>query len=448
MPRSIRARLLSWYALVLIVVMGVFSAVLYERIWAGTLERVDAVLRIEGSELREDLEDLAPWAVSPGGARSAWTPKHAHPGEDLAYAAAWNAQGKRVFFSSPLAPDDPPAGLQARTRGDVREVALEGAGGLILLVGRSLETEERQMGRLLRHLLAAGGLALLAAFAGGWLLVGQVIAPIARMTEAASGISEADLSRRIDVARTESELGQLAKTLNGAFDRLEAAVARQARFTADASHELRTPLSVLLARIELALKRDRPAAEYQETLATCLSAAQRMKAVVEGLLTLARADGGAARFEREPVDLAAVVAETVRMFAPVALERKVSLRQEGDPAAVLGDRNLLREMATNLVGNAIAYNKEGGSVEVRLREAGGEVVLEVRDTGIGIPASDTPHIFERFYRVDKARSRGMGGSGLGLSITKWIVEAHGGRIGFESREGEGTAFTVRLLRAP
>lgn len=442
MPRSIRARLLSWYAVVLVLVAGTFAAVLHQRLWSATLGRVDDLLRISASGVCEDLAD------EPGRWREEWALDSLAKGPPFPYAAVWDAEGRLLFRSSGEAPPDPPPGPLARTRGELREVALSGPQGTRVLVGRSLGPERREMARFLRVLLGAGALALGVALAGGWLLVGRVVAPIERMTRTAASISASDSSRRIDVGRTERELGELARTLNGAFDRLSEAFARQTRFTADASHELRTPLAVVLAQLELALRKERSAAEYRETLATCLDAARRMKGVVEGLLTLARADAGEAPLERQAVDLGAVVGETAAMLAPLAAEKGVSLAFDGGRAEATGDRNLLRQMATNLLANAVAYNRPGGSVQASLRTEGGTAVLEVRDTGIGISAEDLPHVFDRFYRADKARSREMGGSGLGLAITKWIVEAHGGTIGLESRVGEGTTVRVRLPRAP
>jgi signal transduction histidine kinase len=169
-----------------------------------------------------------------------------------------------------------------------------------------------------------------------------------------------------------------------------------------------------------------------------------MKAVVEGLLTLARADARDVNLQKEPLELKSVVEEAAAMLAPLAAEKKVTLEVKADPVGVTGDRSRLGEVAVNLVGNALRYNREGGRVDVVLRADGPDAVLTVADSGIGIPAKDQPHIFERFYRVDKARSREQGGTGLGLAIAKWVVEAHGGTIAFTSKEGEGTTLTVRL----
>jgi heavy metal sensor kinase len=271
------------------------------------------------------------------------------------------------------------------------------------------------------------------------------------MSAAAASISASDLSGRLDATTTVGELKQLAETLNATFGRLEAAFERQKRFTADASHELRTPLTIILSQVELALRKERTPAEYREALEACLRAGHRMKGAIDGLLTLARADAREFQLAREKLDLKPLVEETVAMLRPLAAERNVTLRVVAEPCELVGDRERLREVVANLVTNAIRYNKPNGRVDVTLKG----MALTVADTGIGIPEKDRPHIFERFYRVDKARLRedasagqaragDAGGTGLGLAISKLIVEAHGGTIGFVSREDEGTTFTVAL----
>ncbi len=269
------------------------------------------------------------------------------------------------------------------------------------------------------------------------------------MSAAARSISAADLSRRIDVDETESELGALAATLNETFDRLEAAWQRQVSFTADASHELRTPVSVIHSQAEHALARPRSVEEYRESLEACLRAAKRMKSLVESLLVLARCDAGRLDLARERVDLAETARQGAALLEPLAQERRVALETALAPAVVQADAARLAQVVTNLVANAIRYNKEGGKVVLRTAVEGGDAVLSVSDTGIGIPEEDRPHVFARFYRADAARSNeNGGGTGLGLAICRSIVEAHGGSIAFTSPPGEGTTFTVRLRGAP
>ena len=240
----------------------------------------------------------------------------------------------------------------------------------------------------------------------------------------------------------------MALALNQAFDRLHLAVDNERRFTADASHELRTPLATISAEIEWALSRERSTDEYRRCLDTAQRAAERMRQVVERLLMLARADSAEMLLQRAPVGLAPVVSDALGIVQPLAEQKHGSASIRASSAAtVVGDRDRLTDLVTNLCSNAIQYNRDGGQVSVEVWPEGNEACLRVRDTGIGISADDLPRIFERFYRADKARTAHSGGAGLGLAIAKWIVEAHGGRIACQSTLGQGTEILVRLPRA-
>ncbi len=239
-------------------------------------------------------------------------------------------------------------------------------------------------------------------------------------------------------------MGRLAGVLNSTFGRLEAAFAHQARFTSDASHELRTPVSVILSQTQSALTRERSAAEYRDALQACQRAAQRMRKLTESLLELARLDAGQEPMRRQPFDLARVTRECVEMVRPLAAERGVQLHCELSPVQCPGDAERISQVATNLLSNAICFNRPGREVRISTRPEDGHAVLIVADTGQGIPAEDLPHIFERFYRVDKARSGTQGRTGLGLAISKAIIDAHSGVIEVSSQPGAGSAFKVKL----
>jgi two-component system, OmpR family, sensor kinase len=261
-------------------------------------------------------------------------------------------------------------------------------------------------------------------------------------------MSAGDLDARIAVERTESELELVASTLNDAFDRLRLAVEQERRFTADASHELRTPISVLRAESEWALDRDRTSQQYKDALTVCRRAALRMQDTVERMLALVRAEATDLR-EPAPVDMSGVIAGVLEWLAPMALERGVRVAADAGPLMVSGDAEQLREAINNVVANAILYNKPDGSVTITTRLIGGTAQIEVVDTGIGIPAAAIPHLFDRFFRVDKARSRdgavgASSGSGLGLSIAHAIVVAHGGNITCTSEPGMGSVFVITL----
>jgi heavy metal sensor kinase len=316
----------------------------------------------------------------------------------------------------------------------------------LVLVGRRVERELEELNWFACHLVGIGLFVLLVGLAGGWLLSRGALRPIQRMSATAASITATNLSRRIDVTGVDRELAGLAGILNAMFDRLQTAFERQARFTADASHELRTPLTIIHSHTELALTRPRTPEEYRDALDTSLRAARRMRALVDGLLTLARVDAGSLDIQQQDIDLGALVEDSADLLKTMAEQHWVDLRVKADPIEVVGDPGRLTQVVTNLLTNAIHYNRSGGTVAVTVAADAQDVALTVADTGCGIPEEDVPHIFERFYRVDKARSREEGGCGLGLAICKSIVEAHRGTISFTSEVGQGTTFVVRLPR--
>jgi heavy metal sensor kinase len=375
--------------------------------------------------------------------------------QDQPYFIIWGMRGEILQASSPSLTVPPPADMPApnleiaadpefRQRGMLREVILPGPFGVSVLVGKSMHSEETALRQLLWKLLGAGLGVMAVGLCGGWLLSKRVTRPIRAISETARAISASDLSRRIAVEEADSELGSLARTLNETFERLQTAFERQVRFTADASHELRTPLSIIHSHAELALTRDRTAAEYRQAIETCLRAAKRTKSLVDALLVLARADAGKLDLKCERFDLANAAEESVAMVAPRAQERNITVEADVRPVELEADRTRILQLLTNLLANAIQYNREAGRVVLTIDREGSETVVTVADTGVGIAAEDQPRVFERFFRADKARSREAGGSGLGLAICQSIVEAHRGSITFTSQPGRGTTFTVRL----
>jgi heavy metal sensor kinase len=242
----------------------------------------------------------------------------------------------------------------------------------------------------------------------------------------------------------DTELAEVATAINGMLDRLQAGFERQREFTADASHELRTPLAILLSSTELALSKERPAEAYRAELEKCHRAAQRMNGLVDSLLTLSRLDPEKQNIRTETVNLSQLCTEQVDYFRDLAGKQQITLQSDLKPCIVLGDRGLLERLVSNLLINAITYNQEGGWVILALQQDSDGCTMTVTDNGNGIPAQDLPHIFERFYRVDKARSRMSGGSGLGLAICDSVVRLHRGTISVDSKEQEGTKFTIHL----
>ena len=377
-------------------------------------------------------------------------------GDEAPYYAIWRSRDRVVKQSG--APEGfelprAPAGGAAEPfyvgqRDARREVVMAGPYGLYVVVGRSIQKELNELRSLAMSLFATGLAILLLGVAGGWFIAGRAIRPIQAISSTAASISASNFSRRIDIENTETELGSLATVLNSTFDRLHEAFQDQARFTADASHELRTPVAAILAQTAMARRRERSPAEYREVIDACYVVAKRMKSLVDGLLTLARTDAENLDLRRTRFDLRKTAAECSSMVEAIAVRRGISFETDLAPVTVSGDPDRLSQVVTNLLTNAVRYNREGGCVSVALDEDGADVVLRVSDTGVGIAPEDQAKIFDRFYRVDKARSRRVGGSGLGLAISRAIVEAHGGTIACESDPETGTTFIVRLPRGP
>ncbi len=347
----------------------------------------------------------------------------------------------------PDRPEPDPSMLpEARTRGQAREVSRFLPHGECLLVGRSVAPDLASLRRLALCLTAAGTTVLLLGLAGGWWVATRAIRPIKDISGTAVKIAGGDLSQRINAADTDSELGRLAGVLNSTFARLEAAFAQQARFTSDASHELRTPVSVILSQTQTALSRERPGPEYREALEACERAAQRMRALTESLLQLARLDAGQEPMKPKRFDLSRVARESVELVRPLAERRRVTFDLDLPNVECVGDPERIGQVVTNLLTNAIDFNEDEGQIRVSVDATNSTALLRVADTGEGIPAEDLPHIFERFYRVDKSRSRSQGRNGLGLAICRAIVDAHSGGIEVTSEAGIGSTFTVKLPR--
>jgi heavy metal sensor kinase len=288
---------------------------------------------------------------------------------------------------------------------------------------------------------------LAAGLLGGWWLAARAIRPVEQIAATAARISRGKLSERIEMAEGESELGRLAAVLNDTFAKLDAAFAQQVRFTADAAHELRTPVAVVLSDTQHALARERTAPEYRETIEVCQRAARRMEGLIESLLTLAQLGAPTQAMAPTVCDLAEVAREGMEAIRSLAVERKVTIATDLAAAPCVADAGKMSQVVTNLLANAVKYNRDGGEVRVATVANGASVRLTVSDTGLGIAAEHLPHIFERFYRGDPSRNRETGGAGLGLAICKTIADAHGGRITVESEPGAGTTFTVELPRA-
>ncbi len=460
---SIKWRLQIWYgfflALVLMGFIGVSSQLEYDR----QFHNIDVILsdhtrtimdfigrppRPDESERREISAPTGPrggFHLPPHDIVNALFDK---TGTNGFYFVIWSQDGEELMRSI-NAPTDltmPTDQIWTRMRGIYREQFVPFPGRqpvCIILVGHSVATELKEFHKSIIKLIAWGFGMLSVGLFVGWLISSRMIKPIENISTTAAKISAGDLSQRINVAETESELGKLAAVLNSTFARLESAFAQQKQFASDAAHELRTPVSVILTQTQTTLTREREAKDYKETVEACQRAAQRMKRLISALLELTRLDAGQQHIKRKRFDFKETVHESVELIRPIAEEHGLKLISELAPIEITGDSNRLAQVVTNLLTNAIQYNKPHGEIRVKLESQNGLAVLTVADTGQGISHLDLPHVFKRFYRGDKSRT-GASNAGLGLAICKAIVEAHSGIIEVESQEEVGTTFTIRL----
>ena len=325
----------------------------------------------------------------------------------------------------------------------------------LLQVAAPWDPAEDLLARLMTGLVLTSLLFQTLSGIGSWLLVGRALRPIDHIVSEAERLTADRLSpvllnplllNPVLVSRrslSDNEIGHLVTALNGMMTRLSAAFAGQRQFTADASHEMRTPLTILRGEFELALSRERTAADYRRTLESGLEEVLRMTRIIESLSFLARGDSGPAH-SHVSVSLSALVSEVTTAMQQRARDKGLHLTLESNgEAAVRGDGDALRRMAQNLIENALAYTPSGGEVHVSVSVSKGKCRLCVADTGVGIAPEDLPHVFDRFFRGDKSRAN-TGGSGLGLSIVQSIVQAHGGQVEAESEPGHGSRFVVTL----
>lgn len=459
LPHSLRWRLQLWYGLLLVIVICAFGVAAYHLEKDRQARSIDDALQYRISILLQALRGN-PQRDRPGERRPPPPPRPSlnfspqdatlFDAESGFYYVIWLRDIQPLTRSA-----NAPMGLMPpsrkepniRSREQYRETFVFAAPVDCVLVGRDMKRETKDLRVHATWLAAAGGgMLFLGLIVGGW-LISRAIRPIAAISKTSTRIAEGDLSQRIPGEEDTTELGQLAATLNLTFARLEDVFAQQQRFTSDAAHELRTPLTVLLTQVQSALARERSTDEYRASLESCQRSAQRMRKLLESLLQLARLDAREEAMKKEPFDLTQTATECFDFIRPMAEAQGVALQLDVTPAMAVGDMDRIMQVITNLLINAIQHTPRSGRVTLKIYLDEKYAVVMVRDTGDGIAAKDLPHIFERFYRADKARTSTAGRSGLGLAIVKAIVEAHGGTIDVESQPGEGATFTVRLDRS-
>ncbi len=317
--------------------------------------------------------------------------------------------------------------------------------GLIIQCAKSIEEQTELLQNYLIVLSLSILFIMVISASGGFLIAKKALTPIKEMSETIDRISESNLSERVNVENIPEELRVLASSFNRTFDSLERSFNRQRQFTADASHELRTPLSVILSQSEVMLRKERTAEEYKNALTAIGEVAGMMSQIVRKLLTITRLGADKVELKIEDIDPGEIISESVKLLTPLAEQKGAGINVSvPDRFVVRGDRAALLELFVNIIDNAIKYNVPQGKIDISVKKETGFIISEIKDTGIGIPKSDLGRVSDRFYRVDKSRSRDLRGVGLGLSICEEIIKLHGGRIEIKSKAGEGTTVSVYL----
>jgi len=455
-PLPIRIRLTAWYFLVLCLAFVAFSFIAFFEVRGSIHSAVDEGLRDRAADIRELLERKWPAEqvkhelvegssvrgeddiLQIAETRGEWTYSSISA---LRYGLQMVRPGKpreKFQFSTVYSNRMPLRILNGQVR--VADKAYD------VQIGAPMDDFYDAVNRFRLVLLFSVPVLVLVASAGGYWLSRKAVAPVGEIARAAQSISEHELSKRLPILRTGDELQSLSEILNEMFGRLERAFKRVTQFTADASHELRTPIALMRTRTEVALRKQRSEAEYRETLLRIHQELERTSALIENLMTLARADSGSEPLQVAPTNLNELlleISETARLLAE-GKSIQYDQRLPETPLNVSGNAPSLRRLFLILIDNAVKYTSREGRISVVLDTSDGTAVTEIRDTGVGISTTDLPHIFERFYRADESRSRESGGTGLGLSIAKWIAEAHQGKISVVSKVGEGSVFRVQI----
>lgn len=469
-PKNIRTRLTLWSAAVLSVILVVYATAVYSHLRHSLLGELDR-------QLHEDFE----WAEShvergdDGGVR--WRATGPPAGYEVRWLSVRFREGEQLYAHCPDGLPPLPSTLRsAPPRLDKTAAqpisyqvpaAAEGTppttirllvgsfvsqgGSVTIAVGRSLSRTNHELGELLLILLLGLPMAVAVASWGGWLLAGRALAPVERMAVEGRRITAQRLADRLPIDNPDDELGRLAGVFNETLGRLEASFHELTRFTADASHELRTPLAAIRSVGETALTRPQTVDELRAVIGSMLEEADRMARLVDGLLTLARADDARFRLQCESLDLVEFAGEVAALLGALAQARTqaITVVAVGDAAGAEGcpvtaDRAVLRQALVNLVDNAIKYGPAGTPIVISVGGDATKVWIAVVDQGEGIPEQQRARVFERFYRVEKSRARELGGAGLGLAIARWAVEIHGGRIEVRCDSRQGCEFRIEL----
>jgi heavy metal sensor kinase len=451
---SIRFRLTAWYATALLLLLVVYASATFVAVRHEFFEQFD-------DQLQDDFASAAGSLARPSANRIEWAGDRHHDSENV--IDVWSASGDQMYRSATSTALSPPVVLmtgltQPRHESIVADghrwrtltrTAVVGGTAVVVRVARSEDRLRNQLWEILVVLVLGLPVVVVLAGVGGYALARRALAPIDHLGSEARRITADRLHERLSVPNQNDEIGRLAAVINETFARLESSFDQLRRFTVDASHELRTPLAVIRGTGEVALGEARTLAECKEAIGSMLEEVDRLTGLVDTLLRLSYGDAGTIRLRREITDLGDLVREVTVSLAILAEERGQRLNVDVSHAVhVVVDRLVLREAFSNIVDNAIKYSPRDSAIDIRTQSRNDRAVVEIVDQGPGVPAEHRHRIFDRFFRIDQARSRESGGAGLGLAIAKWAVEANGGDIAVEDAPPGGSVFRVTLPLHP
>lgn len=444
----LRWQITLWAAFVTGFALVVFGAVVAFEVYTQQVEAIDAQLATDarlvfasGAASEEQMtEDLARLTGLPRGEFSLYGYAIARSGETVSVRA-------RPESLAGFMPQEPMARefFSRKVGGRWMRFGVFKRRDTSLLLATSLHRAIDSVGDLMGAYGIAFPLVLLVAAGGSWWIARRALVPITNITRAAAAITADRLDERLPLPGSADEIGRHIQVLNGMLDRLQRSFEQANRFTADAAHELRTPLTIMRGQLEDALQSGRLSAEQERLLVGLLEETTSLQKISDNLLLLARFDTGRDGLQLVPLDLSALISEAAEDAGLLAAPKRITITEQIQPGiAVDGDPMMLRRVALNLLDNAVKFNREEGELKLELREAGGDAVLTIGNTGSGIPADRRAALFERFYRIATDRNRETGGSGLGLSLCREIVTAHGGRIVLNRSDENWTEFSVHL----